>query len=274
MKIGYVCTNYNNSADTWEAVRSLRENGGDEHGIVVVDNNSNSENVEALKNIASEFQHVELILNKDNVGYFKGLNIGIRHLRATQPDINIMVIGNNDLVFPVDFADSLRGNLATLEKHAVVSPDILTLDGIHQNPHVISKIGKFREFIYNLYYANYYLAIAIRQLAKLSRGFTDRTDETYHDVAQEIYQGYGACYVLGPVFFRHFEELWAPTFLMHEEYFLSKQLSDKGLSVYYEPSIKVLHRCHGATAAITGRKAWEAARGAQKIYRQHVKIFS
>jgi GT2 family glycosyltransferase len=76
------------------------------------------------------------------------------------------------------------------------------------------------------------------------------------------------------VFFRHFEELWAPSFLMHEEYFLSKQLSDKGLSVYYEPSIKVLHRCHGAMATITSRKAWEAARAAQKIYRQHVRIFS
>jgi GT2 family glycosyltransferase len=274
MKIGYVCTNYNNSADTREAVCSLWRNGGDEYRIVVVDNNSNSENVEALKNIASEFRHVELILNKDNVGYFKGLNMGIRHLRARQPDINIMVIGNNDLVFPGDFATSLRGRLATFEKYAVVSPDILTLDGVHQNPHVISKIGKFREFIYNLYYANYYLAIAIRKVARLSRGFTDRPDETHHEVAQEIYQGYGACYVLGPEFFRHFEELWAPTFLMHEEYFLSKQLSDKGLSVYYEPSIKVQHRCHGAMATITGRKAWEAARAAQKIYRQHVRIFS
>jgi GT2 family glycosyltransferase len=274
MKIGYVCTNYNNSADTREAVCSLWRNAGDEYRIVVVDNNSNSENVEALKNIASEFQYVELILNENNVGYFKGLNMGIRHLRTRQPDINIMVIGNNDLVFPGDFAASLRGNLATLEKYAVVSPDILTLDGIHQNPHVISKIGKFREFIYNLYYANYYLAITIRKVARLSRGFTDRPDETHHDVAQEIYQGYGACYVLGPEFFRHFEELWAPTFLMHEEYFLSKQLSDKGLSVYYEPSIRVQHRCHGAMATITGRKAWEAARAAQKIYRQHVKIFS
>jgi GT2 family glycosyltransferase len=186
----------------------------------------------------------------------------------------MIVVGNNDLIFPADFAESLRRNLPTLEKYAVVSPDIVTLDGAHQNPHVIRKIGKLREFIYNLYYANYYSSIAIRQVAKLTRSFTDRRDETQHKVAQEIYQGYGACYVLGPVFFRHFEELWAPTFLMHEEFFLSKQLSDKGLSVYYEPSIKVLHCCHGAMAAIAGRKAWEAARAAQKIYRQHVRVFS
>jgi GT2 family glycosyltransferase len=274
MKIGHVCTNYNNSAYTREAVCSLLRDGGDDYRIVVVDNNSDAKNLDALKNVASEFQHVELILNKENVGYFRGLNLGIRHLRASQPDIHIMVIGNNDLVFPADFAESIRRNLSTLEKYAVVSPDIITLDGVHQNPHVISKIGELREFIYNLYYANYYLAIAIRKLAKLTRSFTDRPDETHHDVAQEIYQGYGACYVLGPMFFRHFEELWAPTFLMHEEYFLSKQLSDKGLSVYYEPSIKVQHSCRGATGKLTSRKAWEAARDAQKIYRQYVRIFN
>jgi GT2 family glycosyltransferase len=273
MKIAFVCTNYNNTAHTREAVSSLEGNGKHQWRIVVVDNSSDDENVYALKELASEFRNVELLLNKDNVGYFKGLNIGIKHLRSSQPDIDTMVVGNNDLVFPSDFADAITRNLSAFEKHAVVSPDIVTLDGVHQNPHVIARISRFREFIYNLYYANYYLAIAIRQMAKITRSFTDRPDETRHDVAQEIYQGYGACYILSPMFFRHFEELWSPTFLMHEEYFLSKQLSDRGMSVYYEPSIKVLHRCHGAMDAFAGRKAWEAARAAQKIYRQYVKPF-
>jgi GT2 family glycosyltransferase len=272
MKIGYVCTNYNNSALAREAVCSLLRNGGHEFRIVVVDNHSDKENVEALKNLTNEFDHVELILNKDNVGYFKGLNLGIRQLRSSQPDIKIMVVGNNDLVFPADFGDSVGRNLYTLEQHAVVSPDIVTLDGVHQNPHVISEIRKFREVIYDLYYANYYLALAIRQVAGLSRAFTDRPDETYHDVAQEIYQGYGACYLLGPKFFRHFEKLWAPTFMLHEEYFLSKQLSDKGLSVYYEPSIRVLHRCRGAMSKVASKKAWELGRSAHKVYRKYVTI--
>jgi len=182
MKIGYVCTNYNNSAYTREAVCSLGRNGGHEFRIVVVDNHSDKENVEALKNLANEFEHVELILNQENVGYFRGLNLGIRHLRASQPGISIMVVGNNDLVFPDDFAEAISRNLSTLERHAVVSPDIVTLDGVHQNPHVVSEIGKFREFIYDLYYANYYLAIAIRKVARLSRGVTDRADETHHDL--------------------------------------------------------------------------------------------
>ncbi|HLZ12316.1 MAG TPA: glycosyltransferase [Candidatus Acidoferrum sp.] len=273
MILGYVCTNYNNSAYTREAVCSLLKNGGDEYRIAVVDNNSDSKNVEALKNLASEFTQVELILSKENVGYFRGLNLGIRHLRASQPDINIMVIGNNDLIFPADFGESIRKNLPTLEKYAVVSPDIVTLEGVHQNPHVIHKISKFREFIYDLYYANYFLAIAVREVAKLTRRFTERRDQTQHEIAQEIYLGLGACYVLGPAFFRHFEELWAPTFLMAEEFFLSKQLSDKGLRIYYEPSIKVLHHFQVSMGALGHKKAWHFARDAHKVYRQYVKVF-
>jgi GT2 family glycosyltransferase len=274
MKLGYVCTNYNNSAFTRAAVYSLLKNDGHQFRIVVVDNNSDNGNVEELKGLAKEFQEVKLILNKINVGYFKGLNMGIRHLRINESDISFMVIGNNDLVFPAGFADSIRKSLRIFEKYPVVSPDIVTLEGIHQNPHVISKIGKVREFIYDLYYFNYYLAIAIRQAAKLSRGISDRPDENHHDLPRKIYQGYGACYVLGPVFFCHFQELWAPTFILHEEYFLSKQLSEKGLSVYYEPSIIVQHRCHSAMGRFVGRMAWDLGRGAHRIYRQHVKIFT
>jgi GT2 family glycosyltransferase len=273
MKIGFVCTNYNNSSYTREAVLSLLGNDGHQFRIVVVDNDSDIGNVGALKNLGGEFQEVELILNRENVGYFRALNMGIKRLRSSQPDINIMVVGNNDLVFPTDFADSIYRNLSTFEKYAVVSPDIVTLDGEHQNPHVITKIGKFREFVYDLHYANYYLAIAIRQLARLSRGFTARQDQTRHDIAQEIYSGLGACYVLGPVFFRYFEELWAPTLLMHEEYFLSEQLREKGLRIYYEPSIRVLHHFHAAMGALSDREAWEAERQSHRICRQHKKIF-
>ena len=273
MTFGYVCTNYKNSAYTQEAVRSLLKDGGDEFRVVVVDNNSDSKNVEVLKNLASEFRHVELILNTENVGYFRGLNMGIRHLRSSQPEINFMIVGNNDLVFPADFAETLKKNLSTLEKYAVVAPDIITLDGIHQNPHVIHKISKFREFIYDLYYANYYLGIAILKLAKASRRFTERGDQTQHQIAQEIYMGLGACYMLGPKFFRYFEELWAPTFLVHEEYFLSKQLNDKGLCIYYEPAIKVLHHFRAAMAALGDREAWRISRDAHKMRRQYVKVF-
>jgi GT2 family glycosyltransferase len=110
-------------------------------------------------------------------------------------------------------------------------------------------------------------------LAKLTQRFTDRKDEQQHAVAQEIRQGYGACYILTPKFFEHFDELWAPTFLMYEEFFLAKQLEDKGFKTYYEPRIMVTHHCHASTGTLPGKFRWQLSKQAHKEYRKYVKVW-
>jgi len=39
---------------------------------------------------------------------------------------------------------------------------------------------------------------------------------------------------------------WAPTLLIGEKFFLSKQLSDKGTHTWYDPAIKLTHCYHGS----------------------------
>ena len=275
MKIGYVCTNYNNSDYTARAVHTLKAGAGagHEYVIVVVDNNSCSESVTQLRELALEFPDIRLILNAGNVGYFRGLNIGIRYVREHHPDVEWMVVGNNDLEFPVHFADKLSTHAPSLREHAVVSPDVVTVEGEHQNPHVIAGISRLRELTYDLYYANYYLGLAILKLAKLLPSLSERSDEEEWQTARPIYQGHGSCYLLGPRFFEQFDELWAPTFMMSEEYFLSKQLSDVGQRVYYEPALQVVHHWHGSLEKLPSRKRWNMARDAHREYRKHVGIF-
>jgi GT2 family glycosyltransferase len=276
MKLAYVCTNFNNSHFTVDAVRSLVASAGSAHElrVVIIDNQSAPQHVDTLRALAAEFPTtVELLINEQNVGYFPGLNCGIRRMRECHPEVQHLVIGNNDLLFPADFCGRVERHLALLDLHAVVSPDIVTLDGEHQNPHVIRTISRTREMVYDLYYSNYLLARLILWAARALRPVTDRRDEQEHHTAQPIYQGHGSCYLIGPKFFRHFQEFWAPSFLMGEEYFLSKQLSDHGMQVWYDPAITLTHRCHGSLAALPGRKTWEFARLAHKEYRKYVKGF-
>ena len=273
MKIGFVFTNYNNSSFTREAIHSISLNGNwNNCFVVVVDNNSDDADIELLKEIERDYPSIQLIFNPENAGYFKGLNLGIKYLRNNEHNVNYVVVGNNDLYFPNNFVISMCGNIDKFETHAVLSPNIITLDGVHQNPHVVKQISKFREVIYDLYFTNYYLALIIKKIAAVTKRFTDRKDEEQFETAQIIYQGYGACYILGPLFFKHFDDLWAPTFLMGEEYFLSKQLESKNLHLYYEPSIIVNHHFHSATAKVPSKKLWEVARQSHKVYRRYVKI--
>lgn len=268
---GFVCVNYNNSAFTQVAVESLSMDRDRPIPIVVVDNHSNDDDISNLRRIASDFRNVTLLLHENNVGYFAGLNLGIRRIRADMPDLTHIVVGNNDLLFPPDFDCLLAQNRSSIAEHAVVSPDIVTLDGVHQNPHVIEKISRTREVIYDLYYSNYYVARAIHCIANATRAFTDRRDEERWEVGGPIYQGHGACYILGPRFFELFHELWAPSFLMAEESFLSWQLRRKGLRVYYEPGIRVVHRCHGSVGRLSSKRVWEISRDAHRIYRKYVR---
>lgn len=271
MKTGFVFTNYNNSHYTRQVISSisLNENWND-CKVVIVDNKSELTDVESLADIIKDYPDVKLILNDDNVGYFKGLNVGIKYLRDNFHELDVIVIGNNDLVFPVDFIDKLKINRATLDSYPVISPDLITLDGVHQNPHVIGQISKVREFIYDIYYTNYYFSLAIGYLAKLTKGFTDRKDEEQFEVPQLICQGYGACYILTPKFFKNFDLLWAPTFLMGEEFFLSKQLEEKNLKVYYEPAITVNHHDHATVDKLPGKKLWKISQDSHKVYKKYL----
>lgn len=273
MEIGYVCTNYNNSSFTRDAVATLLANQECTFRIFVVDNNSDEQNVAELRRLNGEFPSVNLMLRKDNIGYFPGLNAGIKELRRRFPTVQWAIIGNNDLEFPADFGKKLLHNLPRLSEHLVISPDVVTVDGHHQNPHVISATSSVREIFYDLYYSNYHLGMLIQKMAAMFPAVSKRSDETHWQEAMPIYQGHGSVYLLGPRFFERFEELWAPTFLMAEEYFLSKQLSDVGTKVYYDPSIQIVHHWHASLAKLPSKQRWIFARDAHREYRKYVKIF-
>lgn len=274
VKIGFVFTNYKNSHYTRQAVHSLSLNNEWENTyVVIVDNDSGEEDVASLKTIKEDYPSIHLILGDENIGYFKGLNVGIRYLRERYAGLEHFVIGNNDLVFPPEFIHSVYANLGTIHKYAVISPDIVTLDGEHQNPHVLKGISKKRELVWDVYFSNYTLALIIKKIANITKKFTRRKDFKAHLTAQTIYSGYGACYILSPLFFKYFEQLWAPTFLMGEEFFLSRQLAEKNLQVYYEPAIRVNHHDHATVDKMPSKRLWELTRDYHKIYRQYVKVF-
>lgn len=271
MRYAYVCTNYNNTRFTIDAVESLLSASTPPARIVVVDNASRPEERAALQDLQKRRPIVETVLSDENSGYFPGLNKGLAALRASGEPLQWVVMGNNDLIFPSDFGEKLA---ATAQHHAgdpVISPNVITLDGVRQNPHVISGLSRTREFMFDLYYSNYRLGQLIKWAAGATRRVSDRDDEQQHDVPQYIYQGHGSVYILTPKFFEEFGELDAPTFMMGEEFFLSEQLKKKGYRVWFEPSIEVQHCCNGAIRSVPSRQMWERAREAHRVYRQHIK---
>jgi GT2 family glycosyltransferase len=277
VKVGFVFTNYNNSSYTRGAIASLKAGEGwSDVRVVVVDNKSRDDDVASLKVIAREFAGVALVLNPTNVGYFPGLNIGIRHLRARFSDVGHVVVGNNDLVFPKNFVHTMQRCSNVFETWAVVAPDLVTLDGVHQNPHVRRPISRTRALIWDLYFLSYGASVLIRKVARITKRFTVREENAsgneLYKTAGPVEQGYGACYLLGPVFFRHFGQLWAPTFLMHEEFFLYEQLKRIGQLTYYDPRFVVHHHGHATTDTLPSRRQWKISQEAHRLYKRYLAM--
>lgn len=273
MRLGYVCTSYRDAEHAVKALRTLHAQQGDhEFHVVVVDNGSSDEVVARLRAAAREYPHVEVMAGHGNVGYFPGLNLGIERLRAMASPPALIVAGNDDLEFPPDLADALERHLDVFDRWAVVAPDLVTPDGVHQNPLVRRPITRTRRAVWRAYYSSYALARVIAWGAGLTHRWTGRFERVHGAVNARdpgpVIQGYGACYVLGPVFFRHFARFFGPTFFMCEEYFLSEQLATVGQQVYYDPRFVIRHRDHATVDRLPVRHVWEVSRDSHREMRR------
>jgi GT2 family glycosyltransferase len=276
-KIGFVFTNFNNAKITLQAVDSIVKNTAAiksiEVSVVIVDNASSEFDASQLRLAFSDEPHVHLIINKQNVGYFDGLNIGIDYLNNRVPDVKLHIIGNNDLIFSLEFFEKVIEGKVMSSNDLVICPDIINLNGLHQNPHVFQEISRFRELVWDLYYSNYALARLVLFLSQITSSFTKRKDQTNYKKSGYILRGFGACYILTPTFFRYFKRLWSPSFLDNEEFFLCAQLRSVNKSCFYNADISVFHHDKASTSMLPDRTMWQYSKDGHRIYRNFVSPY-
>jgi GT2 family glycosyltransferase len=274
LNLGFVFTNFNNSQLTLNALKSIKEGFiGGEYSVVVVDNDSSEIEKKILADGVGCHPDVQIIFNNKNVGYFNGLNIGINSLRENKSKLQFIVVGNNDLTFESTFFSAMALNVDAIKQYFVVCPDLITSDGIHQNPHVINTISRFREIVWDVYYSNYKIAKIISYAASKLQGWVARQDFVSHEESRYIHQGYGACYILTPKFFDKFQDLWSPSFLMGEEFYLALQLESVNSMMFYYPKLKVLHHDHATVSQLLGRTLWGYSKEAHGIYRHFISPY-
>lgn len=274
MKISFVVVNYNGSNFTQTFVTSVHKAMIDvESLIVVVDNNSDSQDKDILSEIRDSYSNVIILENDINVGYFSGINLGLDYLEQNKVTSDFVIIGNNDLIIPEKFVQQLKNIENRLLEYPVICPNLLDSKGTHQNPHAVDEITPLRICIWNLYYSYYWVAFLINLCSKNLSKWTKRNDEQKYQFSGEINEGYGACYILTPLFFKEFGRLFSPTFMNGEEFFLRVQLEKKGYKKYYESSITIIHNDHSTTSKMSSKEYWNMAKKAHETYIEVYKSF-
>jgi len=103
-KVTIITLNCNTSIDTIECIESIQKNSYQNYDIVVVDNGSNENDIKKLKIRFGE--QINIIENKENYGWGKAYNIGIKYaFEKFNPDY--IFITDNDTICDQAFLKEL-----------------------------------------------------------------------------------------------------------------------------------------------------------------------
>ena len=268
MKIVFVILHYLAEEETYKSVESIKSKiDTDDYMIVIVDNASPDKSGKRLEEKYSEDEKINVILNKKNLGFAQGNNVGFTYAKEKW-NPNFIVLMNND-VYLLD-----EGLVEQLEKEyynsyfAVLGPLIMTKDGrCDVNPvriqpmskdEIIQDIKRYKRWLflhkYHLYNVGSVFVDLLRGLHLKSNVIVKRKNFIER---QENVQLHGCFMVFSQVYIERYSGLEERTFLYREEAILYKNMIENHLKTVYLPEIKVFHKEDAATDQIVKNKREE-----------------
>ena len=265
----FVCTNYNGTAHTQVYIESLiaqfRIQDDLNLKIIIVDNASEAEERRKLIVLCQPLPQVETILSDVNLGYFRGLNLGLERISIRQDDF--VIVGNNDLKFQSNFIHQLFSKKYSSNVY-VIAPDLVTLDGVHQNPHYLRPASRSKKLALDLYFSHFLVSQALLKVLRLKRKIFPKNSRRTPAASGPIHMGIGACYILTPAFFRKLVKLDDSVFLYGEEALLTGQILYAGGIIYYDADLEVVHDEHASVAKLPSIFSYKHAQRSYRIGRK------
>lgn len=268
MKVAFVAVNYNNwhiSSNYVASVKAIKDYTLHDISIVIVDNCSSADDFANLKREIEYMDDVILVRTDENLGYFGGLNYGIKQIDYCSFDY--VVAGNNDLFFTRDFLNSLSQKTYK-EDQVVIVPDVMTINGVHQNPQFVDCPNKARVLAYSVYYSCYFLALIIDFIYGTSRVRRLENKKIKTDESIEIFQCTGAVLIMKPSFFRTCGLLDDSLFLWGEEVALAHQLKMSNRKLLYDPDLVVIHMESASVSKVASYKKYKIWQESFKKYKK------
>lgn len=273
MKFIFIAVNYNGFSHTKNYLNSIRELNSEKNDVVqtiIVDNNSSPQDVKAVRDYIYASNNEILVERSLNDGYFKGLNVGIK--KCVKSEYTYIIVGNNDLIFDEDFIINLK-KVSLTGDIQVIAPNVVTLDGRRQNPHVLTKVSEQEKIKARIYFSNYYIGQIVRFISTAFKSLLHRkrSIQLQPEYGQmKIKRGIGASYVLTPAFFKSHDQLDDRVFLWGEEALLSNQVESTGGATLYVPTLRVTHCESASVKFIESRKRYDIVQASYKIYRPYL----
>lgn len=253
MKFAFVILHYCAVETTIKSINSIiREIQGEDYDIVVVDNASPDNSGFVLEQKYKCFSCFHLIKNEENEGFAKGNNIGYRYAREVLKADFIIVMNNDVILTQPDFCQRISDVYRKTKFH-ILGPDIIGIDGRHQNPHRLETFGiaDLNRIIVNrtiiLLYLKLKKVLNLSEKIQILEEWDDKRSLRERECVDENAEQsnvvlHGSCLVFSPGFLGHEEEaFYKETFMWMEEEILTYICQKKGYHILYSPVLKVKH---------------------------------
>lgn len=119
LKVSIIILNWNGKKDTINCLDSLKMLTYSNYEIILVDNGSTDGSVECLKEL---YPKIEIIENKENLGFAEGNNVAIR--RVVEKGTDYILLLNNDVIVDPEFLSELVEVLENDSCIGVVGPTV------------------------------------------------------------------------------------------------------------------------------------------------------
>ncbi len=211
--VSVIIVNYNSGQDVHECLQALYNHTDIPFEVIVVDNASTDGSVSDLTN---RFPTVKLLLSDVNLGYARGINLGLAAVRGAYA-----VILNMDVLVTQNWLSPLVNILRDNPDVGAVTPCIL----LHSSPDTVNALGQ------NINVAG----LGFNRHLNWPREEVDR-------VPVRVSGLHGAAFAMRTELFRDLEGMNAAYFLYHEDVELSLRITLAGYHIYMVPGSVVLHK--------------------------------
>lgn len=219
-KIYAIILTLNNYFDTCDCIKSLMESQFPLTSIVVVDNHSTDGSIQKLQKVFYLEDKVCIILNKNNLGFAKGANIGIRFSLKQGADYIFLI--NNDAIIDPLCIELLINELKKNTSNGMAGPRIF----YHEEPNKIWHGGG--------YFNRLKTGIVIPEKNKINNELDDKIKKVSFLT--------GCCMLIK-------REVFKKVGFFNESYFMYEEDVDfcfrtikKGFNILYIPKAHVWHK--------------------------------
>ena len=245
-KVCIIILSYKNYEMTLQMIKQIRQFSYKNYEILVVDNNSPDDTSKMLDTYKNEFGY-KLIINKENLGYAKGNNIGINYSIDNGFDYSWVI--NNDLI--IKDKDIIQKFIKTSEEHlnvAIVGPKIFDL-----NQNVC---------------APYYKRPSLWDMTFGIKAYSSKRKKMI-DNRMEVYRLHGCCLFMKNDMIKQVGLFDPSTFLYCEEEILAEKLLKYKYCSYYDSTINIIHMESSTIGINRGKKS----KFKRQCYKNSMKIY-